>query len=517
MSLFLTDKQAWLLAAMAYLDIDLFYENKNYKQKKLKSLLNAMKAYCKKGNEIEYNGGFTQWEFLEIAEEIGKDEVLNQFMFTDYKNDNKQNEYDIYFTGFVAIALQDSMGNCIITIRGSEGASQAEAEGFESFLGREGLGDFLTIDWTKGNVRFLSGKSVQFQPLLDFVEKNKSEATKQTFLTGHSQGAANAVYACAYFEGLQAKVFDGTGCAQLLSQKQRQILQKADVTNYVLNGDLIGSLLFHSENVVYVAPVSNTKICYKSNDKTTAFPLVLDTEKLQNAFHFHHLQAIQFDAEQCVIPSTQGKWAKEIGTISKVICILNLATNNRFGSQLYGNIDTLIDFKIARDYTKKIEDSSKETYKEWVTKDRLWKRAYENSKKRRLSQKQAITCSLLERDNEQRKLFLKEQSQFLWKAIQNQLKEQKENLKEKICNIGALSVVSHILCQSCFCNEEYDILQRAKTAAFIYDTFLKQNPKKGFDYLNHIFHFTHLDLDTFLKQRQEHGTLQTLLKYGEKR
>ena len=115
---FLTDRQAWLLAVIAYLDIDIFYQNSSYKQKRLKYLFDVMKYYLEKGNEIDYNGGFTQWEFLEAAKEIAKDEILNKLMFTDYKNDNKQNEYDIDFTGFVAIALKDDFGNCDITIRG---------------------------------------------------------------------------------------------------------------------------------------------------------------------------------------------------------------------------------------------------------------------------------------------------------------------------------------------------------------------------------------------------------------
>ena len=69
---FLTDRQAWLLAVIAYLDIDIFYQNSSYKQKRLKYLFDVMKYYLEKGNEIDYNGGFTQWEFLEAAKEIAK-------------------------------------------------------------------------------------------------------------------------------------------------------------------------------------------------------------------------------------------------------------------------------------------------------------------------------------------------------------------------------------------------------------------------------------------------------------
>lgn len=512
---FLTDRQAWLLAVIAYLDIDIFYQNSSYKQKRLKYLFDVMKYYLEKGNEIDYNGGFTQWEFLEAAKEIAKDEILNKLMFTDYKNDNKQNEYDIDFTGFVAIALKDDFGNCVITIRGSEGANQAEVEGFETFLGKEGLGDFLTVDWTKGNVRFLSGKSVQFQPLLDFVKKNKAEFGKKTFLTGHSQGAANAVYACAYFDEMQAKVFDGTGCAQLLDKKQRQRLKQSDVVNYVLNGDLIGSLLFHSEKTVYIASISDKKICYKSNDKKTAFPLILDTEKLQYAFYFHYLQAIKFDEKGNVIPSQPGKWAKEFSKISKIICILNLATNNKFGYQLYHDIDAFIDFKIAQDYTQKLQQHKNTTPQEWITKDKLWKRAYQNSKKRKLSQKEATPYSILEKDKKQRQLFLKEQSDFLWQTIQKELEEQKQNIVKKVCSFGALSVISNVLCHNKVSKKEENFMLIAKISAFIYDTFLKENPKKGFMYLNTVFSFPNLDLDTFVKEQQKNGTLQTILNYHQ--
>ena len=42
---FLTDRQAWLLAVIAYLDIDIFYQNSSYKQKRLKYLFDVMKYY----------------------------------------------------------------------------------------------------------------------------------------------------------------------------------------------------------------------------------------------------------------------------------------------------------------------------------------------------------------------------------------------------------------------------------------------------------------------------------------
>lgn len=55
----------------------------------------------------------------------------------------------------------------------------------------------------------------------------------------------------------------------------------------------------------------------------------------------------------------------------------------------------------------------------------------------------------------------------------------------------------------------------AKISAFIYDTFLKENPKKGFMYLNTVFSFPNLDLDTFVKEQQKNGTLQTILNYHQ--
>lgn len=100
MSVKLTDKQILLISSLSYMDIEKFYDSevgrKAYDGQTLKDFTVAVKQHINLKNEkIEFNGGYTHEEFLDILEQITKDPTLRDLRIVDYLNDNKQNKEEL--------------------------------------------------------------------------------------------------------------------------------------------------------------------------------------------------------------------------------------------------------------------------------------------------------------------------------------------------------------------------------------------------------------------------------------
>lgn len=315
-----------LISTLSYMDIEKFYDSevgrKPYDGQTLKDFTVAVKQHINlKNEEIEFNGGYTHKEFLEILDQIEKDPILKDLRIMDYLNDNKQSKEDLEFTGFVGLALKDLEGNSIIASRGSEGANQQEMEG--------AISPYVSQDWID-NYRFAGRGSEQFPLMIDFVKRNRSDNGQPTFVTGHSKGAANALYAAGVLNNVTGAVYDGPGITQLLTPDQIRRLRASGIKNYVAEGDVVGALLFHEEEVVYVKTSSFVEKdgkqkyihCYGSNSpEDKGFDLTLGPNNPKDCFHFHQLQAIVFDENDNVIKTQQGLWsyAASIAT-QKVYC-----------------------------------------------------------------------------------------------------------------------------------------------------------------------------------------------------
>ena len=156
-------------------------------------------------------GGMVKEEFKALLETMAADETLANLTRTDFVNHNET-------TGFVAYAFSEeladgSYGDSYITFRGSESDPSPE-NGFamyvKSFMESIGLGgtvnNLLTIDWIDNLLGYaIYDTSLQFEEVVDFVNNNKGT---NTYVTGHSKGGANALYACAYFDDVTGEVFD---------------------------------------------------------------------------------------------------------------------------------------------------------------------------------------------------------------------------------------------------------------------------------------------------------------------
>lgn len=379
MAVKLTDKQILLISSLAYIDIDVFYSKNNLGEPIRKTLggfsEDAKKYIIAENKKIEFNGGYTHEEFLDIVDEIAKDPTLKDLRIADYLNDNKQSKEDAEFTGFVGLALKDAEGNSIIVSRGSEGANQQEMEGAAS--------PYMSQDWID-NYKFAGRGSEQFPLMIDFVERNRSDNRKPTFVTGHSKGAANALYAAGVLDNVTGAVYDGPGITQLLTPEQIRRLRTSGIKNYVAEGDVVGALLFHEEEVIYVKTSSYTEKngkqeyirCYRSNSpKDQGFDLTLDLNNFKDCFHFHQLQAIAFDENDTIIKSKQGFWSYAATLASQKFYCENLERFDPVGRLLDGYevvkdggilIDNLKNVWLSHD-RKKWEGNTKKAFGE------LWK------------------------------------------------------------------------------------------------------------------------------------------------
>lgn len=247
-TLILTDQQSLLLSQFAYFNLN--YGGKTPQQAAndyvannytLKDIINDWQTN-RVFEESEQYGGITIEELCGndgILDQIATDSVLGNLTLKGYVNNNPGNGGTD--TGFVGYAFGDE-DNTIFAFRGSEG-SPAEATTGEQIAG------FFGVDWRDNLATGLLGQSVQFADVEDFVNTYKGE---ENFVTGHSKGGMNALYACSLENvDITGKVFDAAGIDQALSLEARERLANSGVINYVAAGDIVGPMLYHSEERIW--------------------------------------------------------------------------------------------------------------------------------------------------------------------------------------------------------------------------------------------------------------------------
>ncbi|WP_313527476.1 Mbeg1-like protein [Anaerotignum sp.] len=355
MGVWLTDRQALLMSALAYIDVDQFwFPKEQFRNKTLEELFLAATRYeaedgtNRRERRIPYNGGYTHQEFMGILEEIAKDSVLKGLIIVDYLNDNKdgnqhrdlledqqkREEYD--YSGFVGIALKDENNNSVVLFRGSEGIKEQEVEGVSS--------PYLTKDWLE-NYRFACGGSEQLSLAVEFTKRNTLDCRELTFLTGHSKGGAIGAYVAGVLPAMTGKVFDAPGISQFFTMGQLQRLKESGLKNYVAKGDVVGALFFHAESVVFVETNEmevidgevQRKYYYDDNyidEEGERKPLTLDTMDFRDIGNFHRLQAIDFNELGEVMEGEQGCFSLAAERLSQQLYMDNMKAGNLLGELL---------------------------------------------------------------------------------------------------------------------------------------------------------------------------------------
>jgi hypothetical protein len=182
MSINITDKEAWVLSRLAYMD---FKENgedttRKFVNMSLKELAIHFYVDPKSGkslNDFGEWGALSNKEQNEMLGDIlkGKYPHLSNLILQDFTNQNDSN-------GLVAYAFCDKNNpqNKIFAFRGTEG-SQLTASGLRSTIG------FVLKDYIDNYYTGTKRVSLQFDPAKAFVDKNMADGT-EIFVTGHSKG-----------------------------------------------------------------------------------------------------------------------------------------------------------------------------------------------------------------------------------------------------------------------------------------------------------------------------------------
>lgn len=335
MSMKLNGKQYMLLDSLAYLNLQMFYEDKEYIGLTLKDLYSDVIDSDIADFE---NGGYNFDGFKEVLKQLSEDSTLGDLIITDYLNDNIQSGSSEY-TGFVGMALQNSEGQSVIILRGSEGAGESEAE--------NAINPFLSKDWID-NYYLASRGSDQFAVAEEFARKNQSQNGQPTIVTGHSKGGANALYVAATLDNVEGAALDGPGISHLLNEEQIERLKNSGMTNYISEGDIVGGLLFHDEKVMFVETSEIERVRVQLEDGTWKWilvrktvpgkdgetPLTLDETNVADAFNFHYLQAFDFTPRGDFIETTQKEWSLAATNLTQSIYIINMNANDKWGIAL---------------------------------------------------------------------------------------------------------------------------------------------------------------------------------------
>lgn len=169
-------------------------------------------------------------------------------------------------SGLAACLLESENGELHMIFRGSE---------------LRGCGAPTGVDWLDNFAAPFQG-SVQYPEIYGLA---RGLAEGPVTFSGHSKGAHNALYALAVSRGDRARaiVFNGQGFApgQLTGDQKNRLSSRA--VNYVTQGDLVGSLLWHPEKRVFV--------------------------KRRGAGSAHALSAFEFDGQGNPVPARRPLWS----------------------------------------------------------------------------------------------------------------------------------------------------------------------------------------------------------------
>lgn len=164
--------------------------------------------------DAERTLGRSREEILAITTGIGEHGLLGRLVIREYITNA---------SGFAGYVLEND-GEITMALRGTEDA----------------------IDTLDNMLLLPFNLSVQYADIRDLLGKYGD--AKHVWLTGHSKGGHNAIYAASIDARCHATGFNAPGFGIFLSDAQHDGLDRG--VNYVINGDVTGFLLFHLERRV---------------------------------------------------------------------------------------------------------------------------------------------------------------------------------------------------------------------------------------------------------------------------
>jgi hypothetical protein len=276
------ERRSYLLSELAYAQ---FFNKPEYANQYEGTTTLGQLVEDFKNTNIKTDGGIGPSDLKEAFKEIQADPVLSNLTFTNYENNNVSGNWD----GFVGYSFKDASGNAYFTFRGSESDTP------------EGQHDgFLGVDWTDNYTMGIEGKSLQFADVKSFVADN-SVGSEKIYVTGHSKGGANALYASAAFNNVTCIAFDAPGIDQAISSEERERMIESGAINFVASDDKVGALLFHSEDRIFCK--MNSMYFVTLNGKVVEVNNYNQAEgmsELEDSFVPHSMQAFLWDNNSLV-------------------------------------------------------------------------------------------------------------------------------------------------------------------------------------------------------------------------
>ncbi len=282
-------KRYYILSLIAY--AQLFNKVNDCFKYKNKVTLGQMAQLFSNSN-IVAEGGVGAFDIKKAFAEIKADNKLSRLIFTNYDNQNASGNYD----GFVAYSFKDYMNNAYFCFRGSEcDTPEGQHDGF------------LGADWLDNYTMGIEGKSKQFKDVKRFVKQN-SYNSKNIFVTGHSKGGANGLFACSNFPNASGIVFNAPGIDEAIEEKERERLKKANVINYVAAEDKIGAVMFHSEKRVFCKMNETYNVAFGNKIvKVTNYNKAEGMNEFFDMFISHALQSFYWDSNYNLVLHNRSK------------------------------------------------------------------------------------------------------------------------------------------------------------------------------------------------------------------
>lgn len=311
MSINMTDKEAWVLSRLAYMD----FKKKGgdatdeYINKTLTKLAQDFYVDPKSGkplNDFGEWGALSNKEQNEMLGDIikGKYPHLSNLILIDYTPDQEKTN------GLFAYAFKDGDNpeKRIFAFRGTEGSPLDKG-----FI-RNSVG-YLDNDWQDNLFTGTKRISMQFDPARAFVDKNMAGGA-EIFVTGHSKGAGVASYIAAIRPGVQGKSFDGPGIGQCLTKTEWATLENNAVYENIVNQyDRVGALAFHPEYRKFTEHLVTLK---EQNENANQ-----QVQKVPTTYNAHMMQSIKFDENGNAVEGTRSETSVNLEKLTKNTIIAN--------------------------------------------------------------------------------------------------------------------------------------------------------------------------------------------------
>ena len=242
----LTDKQYWYLSTISYLDIPKAYKNKFISGKT--TLRQMARIWIE---DILRNWVYSNVTHVYHPEYFSPSAGEVNFLSRDefilillYIIDNPFFD-ELIFYKFIYNKGKGKSGICFYDFLWKENTRVLAFRGSEANSGNV----LKEKDWQDNFYMALFDSN--HYPDINKYLKEKIQYDCTIYVTGHSKGGNNALYACSIDKRICGRVFDAPGFGLTITDEQILALKQRDIINYVCCDDWVGAVLTHPEKRIF--------------------------------------------------------------------------------------------------------------------------------------------------------------------------------------------------------------------------------------------------------------------------